>query len=72
MKRNGQAYLEGWDTWSELSELVSSSAVTQPVRLGIVQVSAKGVDCILYWLFSFSNLPFFLKMAAEGPAWHKP
>jgi len=38
VKRNGQAYLEGWDTWSELGALVSPSASTQPNKLGIVEV----------------------------------
>lgn len=38
VKRNGQAYLEGWDTWSELGAMVSPSASTQPNKLGIVDV----------------------------------
>ncbi|KAL6077698.1 60S ribosomal protein L11 [Balamuthia mandrillaris] len=34
-KRNGQAYLQGWDTWSDLTSLVSSNVVTQPNKLGL-------------------------------------
>jgi hypothetical protein len=39
---NGAAYLSGWDTWDEISEMVQSSAVTQPVRLGIEDVRIPG------------------------------
>jgi hypothetical protein len=42
-KRNGQAYLQGWETWDEVSEnasLAGFDATTQPSKLGLVQVQS--------------------------------
>lgn len=33
VRRNGQAYLAGWDTWSEWSSIVDPTDATQPARL---------------------------------------
>jgi hypothetical protein len=41
VRRNGMAYLEGWDTWSELSSIVAPDTCTQPVRLGLNEVRFK-------------------------------
>jgi hypothetical protein len=41
VKRNGQAYLQGWDTWDDVSSLangLSSVQMTQPDKLGLVDL----------------------------------
>ncbi|KAI9332142.1 hypothetical protein DFJ73DRAFT_856035 [Zopfochytrium polystomum] len=35
-RRNGHAYLEGWDTWDDVSKLVGK--MTQPDRLGLIEL----------------------------------
>ena len=42
-RRNGQAYLQGWETWDEVSETAGSipglqPAMTQPTKLGLVKM----------------------------------
>jgi hypothetical protein len=42
-KRNGQAYLQGWETWDEVSEnasLAGFDATTQHTKLGLVEVQS--------------------------------
>jgi len=38
VRRNGQAYLQGWDTWSEWSALVAPGDATQPAKLTFQEV----------------------------------
>jgi len=43
VKRNGQAYLQGWDTWDDVAELARlipglPAATTQPSKLGLVDM----------------------------------
>lgn len=43
VERNGQAYLQGWETWDELMEMASqipgvNPAQTQPTKLGLVEM----------------------------------
>ena len=45
-ERNGMAYLEGFDSWDDIASLgaalgIPISAVTQPQKLGLVQVQSK-------------------------------
>jgi hypothetical protein len=40
VKNNGIAYLEGWDTWSEIGHMAGKME-TQPSRLGIMQANVK-------------------------------
>jgi hypothetical protein len=41
VKRNGQAYLQGWETWDEISDSARTlgvEAMTQPDKLGLVEM----------------------------------
>lgn len=43
VKRNGQAYLQGWETWDDVNEIVDALPIgktisTQPSKLGLVQM----------------------------------
>jgi hypothetical protein len=35
VKRNGIAYLEGWDTWAQIQALFTTTIMTQPIRIDI-------------------------------------
>jgi hypothetical protein len=37
-QRNGQAYLQGSETWDDVSKLVDETKMTQPTRLGLVDM----------------------------------
>lgn len=36
--RNGQAYLQGWETWDDVSKLAFAKQMTQPDKLGLVDM----------------------------------
>lgn len=36
--RNGQAYLQGWETWDDVSKLAAKGQMTQPDKLGLVDM----------------------------------
>eukprot|EP01094_Clydonella_sp_ATCC50884_P000968 TRINITY_DN10725_c0_g1_i2.p1 TRINITY_DN10725_c0_g1~~TRINITY_DN10725_c0_g1_i2.p1 ORF type:complete len:547 (+),score=60.05 TRINITY_DN10725_c0_g1_i2:141-1781(+) len=40
-KRNGMAYLQGWDTWTEFEQVAAPDTCTQPHALGINQVRTR-------------------------------
>lgn len=48
VKHNGQAYLEGWDTWAELGVLTPHTLDTQPNKYSLAQVREPAVSAI-YW-----------------------
>jgi len=52
VKRNGMGYLEGWDTWSDVSVTVAEvpglpNAVTQPEKLGMVDMRTPWFTAVL-------------------------
>lgn len=38
VQRNGQAYLQGWETWDDMSKVVTALPPTQPDKLGLVDM----------------------------------
>jgi len=42
VKRNGQAYIEGWDTFADIGSMFTSFLVTQPVRLSLRDFRPRG------------------------------
>eukprot|EP01116_Phalansterium_solitarium_P001116 TRINITY_DN1089_c0_g1_i1.p1 TRINITY_DN1089_c0_g1~~TRINITY_DN1089_c0_g1_i1.p1 ORF type:complete len:794 (-),score=338.41 TRINITY_DN1089_c0_g1_i1:273-2654(-) len=42
VRRNGQAYLEGWDTWSDIGCLFTTSSCTQPEHQGLEAIRVPG------------------------------
>lgn len=38
LKRNGQGYLQGWESWDDVSKLTTALPPTQPDRLGLVNM----------------------------------
>ena len=62
VKHNAQAYLEGWDTWSEIGSLSPHFLNTQPLHYSLLDVRKPEVAKI-YWesissLLSETNLSF--------------
>jgi hypothetical protein len=52
VKRNGIGYLEGWDTWSDVSVTIAEvpglpNAVTQPEKLGLVDMRTPWFSAVL-------------------------
>jgi hypothetical protein len=39
-KKNGQAYLQGWDTWATLAAVVTPDSLTQPLALSLEEMKA--------------------------------
>lgn len=61
VKFNGQAYMEGWDTWSEIAAATNASASTQPTKISFLDVQ----DPLHYKTYLSEVAPLLAEMETE-------